>query len=1859
MYQSTTAFGTLVQQDSRTFKCLLTYGETSITTVRSIKFTGGSEGEDDFSLGSTMSQYIEVTIPGKGLVVEGTEMLLQIGMDVNGKTEYIPMGYFTAGKPQKADDQITFTAYDRMMNTERTFSMDGTTTNTVAVLKQIADITGVPVVTSGLTAISIKVPKGYSCREVLSYVAQLHGAFAVCNRRGQIELHTYVDSDYKVKTSRYWGNFEHNDYAFDVSKFVCFTGQDKNGKSISIFSGSGARSVSFSNPFMTQTVLNNILASFKNFSYMPGTLKMMGDPRLDPWDILTVADLSGNTYKVPIMKLDWEYDGGLTYSVEAVGLSEEETNADYKGPQTKEMERYYAQLVMIDRAMINKLDVETAKITYASIKELDVVKENAEEINAKKANIDLANVNNAWIEKGVLKDGSIGSAAIHEGAVTNAKIADATIEAAKIKSINADSIVAGTIKTERLIITGPDGQDSIVKAINIANGVSEAEVNGQKIQAASIDVVDLSAFQAKIAQFDMSQNAIYSGKLAINDPTSGVYISTTGLGLGDGALTSKKESPIQMYADGVFKLKGKNSSLEFNPVTDMLDINVSNFRIGSKEAATVDNTVKSTLEQFYSSTSPTSLVGGSWSNNQPTWTEGKYIWRRNFVTYGDDRTEFTPSENGVCITGNTGAQGAQGARGPQGAAGPKGETGAQGPQGATGPQGPQGIQGVKGADGKTYYTWVKYADSPTSGMSDNPSGKKYIGFAYNKTTGTESTSYSDYSWSLIKGEKGDKGSTGDTGAQGATGNGIKSITYYYARTTSQTAPSAGNITSTTMPTLDATNKYLWQKEVINYTNNTNQTTVLLLAVYGNTGAQGPKGDKGATGPQGPTGPKGETGAQGPQGNPGSTGPQGVSVTAIKDQWYKSTSNTAQAGGSWSDTQPNWESGKYIWTRSHITFSNGNTTTTNPVLANAINNANANAVSAVSKVNNLSVGGRNLVLNSHKLDDKFYGAGGYLGTFTVVSDSEALSKYHVETKCTTAGAGPHYPIFQKTADKIGKTYTWSFWAKCSVAKTGSVGHESGGQTNISLTTSWKKFSHTWVYADAEYYSFTFYLGFKVGEILYIRDFKIEEGTQATTWTPAPEDVDNKVSTANTNASNAVSTANTANSTANTAKSTADAAKSSAASAVSTANTANSTANTAKTTASNAASTANTAKSTADSANNKIDNLKIGGRNLIPVGMIKNNGLSTFSYDKASNTWTCVAQIGSNSWGRGIYFDTGVKKIYIPRGYTYIISLEVNPEVACIWNDDVNNGFDGMPNGTGNDNDNTSLRKSSDRSLVANKWQRVWFSYTPRTDVSYDIFDASSNWGIITTDAKSPIKFKIRNVKGEFGTVPTDWTPAPEDVDNKIDTAQKSADNANSSVNALNKIATKSYSFGGANGKAQWVRLGTLTSAGDASVVVITLQTGNGFNGTESQNSQAEIIIKDGWQDKASTTAAFGASVTRQNTKDLLVSVRATASNVCEVWTYLPWLYWNGNYTISGIYSGWNPNFTKQDTKPTNGVEQSLAYRTTAEDAYTLASGLKKDVDISSEFVKTYNDWAFKWKTATMVDGAEVGTYQKYITLESGNILLGHSNSKNKLKITNDSIQFKGTSDTAITPDSDATAWITGKVFHINSGEIESSLKFGKVLMKPTKNGIQIGNKAEFGERVRIGYPLSSNMQYTYSDCPLVVGSNTNTIGDYPWFAVDDGYAFVRNGIITPGDFIIKFGEYTLDRPNGGKFSGTLRPYYRADDVINMEFYVNGYVTSNKQEVIFHIPLSRPIMSTPVSISSINGLTIRQNGKYIYNSTASKPIKPASYTAAVIGGRNGLNVRAKMGIDSNGFTDTDIKNIVNNDTCAIMTSIKITF
>lgn len=126
---------------------------------------------------------------------------------------------------------------------------------------------------------------------------------------------------------------------------------------------------------------------------------------------------------------------------------------------------------------------------------------------------------------------------------------------------------------------------------------------------------------------------------------------------------------------------------------------------------------------------------------------------------------------------------------------------------------------------------------------------------------------------------------------------------------------------------------------------------------GDTGAQGPQGiqgEQGETGPQGEKGDKGDTGAKGDKGDvgdkgeTGDKGDTGIGVEAIVGEYYLSTSNTTQEGGSWKETQDTWEEGTYIWTRSKITWTDGTITYTEPVLADALNSANSTANNAVKE-----------------------------------------------------------------------------------------------------------------------------------------------------------------------------------------------------------------------------------------------------------------------------------------------------------------------------------------------------------------------------------------------------------------------------------------------------------------------------------------------------------------------------------------------------------------------------------------------------------------------------------------------------------------------------------------------------------------------------------------------------------------------------------------------------------------------------------------------------------------------------------------------------------------------------------------------
>lgn len=151
-------------------------------------------------------------------------------------------------------------------------------------------------------------------------------------------------------------------------------------------------------------------------------------------------------------------------------------------------------------------------------------------------------------------------------------------------------------------------------------------------------------------------------------------------------------------------------------------------------------------------------------------------------------------------------------------------------QGLTGPQGEQGTPGPAGEDGKTLYTWIKYADTPTSGMSDTPDGKDYIGIAYNKESATESIDYSDYQWSKYVGPD---GIPGPAGADGKT---------YYTWIKYATSSTGENISDD--PTGKTYIGIAYNKETAAESNNPSDYTWSLF--------QGPEGIPGPAGADGKT-----------------------------------------------------------------------------------------------------------------------------------------------------------------------------------------------------------------------------------------------------------------------------------------------------------------------------------------------------------------------------------------------------------------------------------------------------------------------------------------------------------------------------------------------------------------------------------------------------------------------------------------------------------------------------------------------------------------------------------------------------------------------------------------------------------------------------------------------------------------------------------------------------------------------------------------------------------------------------------------------------------------------------------------------
>lgn len=248
---------------------------------------------------------------------------------------------------------------------------------------------------------------------------------------------------------------------------------------------------------------------------------------------------------------------------------------------------------------------------------------------------------------------------------------------------------------------------------------------------------------------------------------------------------------------------------------------------------------------FYLSSSATSLIGGSWSTTSPTWVNGKYIWSKTRIIYTNTTTwESDPT----CISGG------------------KGENGL-------------GIKSVI----EEYY--LSTSSSSLIGGSWSTSTPAWVNgkYIWTRTVITYTDSSSTTTDAICV-----------TGAKGDTGIGVKSISGQYYLSTSYSTTTGGSW-STTVPAWQD-GKYIWTRSVITYTDNSYTETKPVCV----------------------------TGGKGPSGNDG----KGVKSFGIL--YYLSTSSSSLVGGSWSTTPPTWQNGKYLWSKTKVTYTDNSTWESDPV-----------------------------------------------------------------------------------------------------------------------------------------------------------------------------------------------------------------------------------------------------------------------------------------------------------------------------------------------------------------------------------------------------------------------------------------------------------------------------------------------------------------------------------------------------------------------------------------------------------------------------------------------------------------------------------------------------------------------------------------------------------------------------------------------------------------------------------------------------------------------------------------------------------------------------------------------------------------
>ncbi len=419
-------FKTALNSAEPVYCCKLDFGNVTVNDLFSVSYSGGS-CSDSIAPGGTVIANAKVELSALPATVrKGSTCTLYFGVG----NEYAPQGVLTVKKIEKSGERLSVTLEDNMAKTEKGYFSSLTyPSTTLKMLSEIATKCGVTFNTSGLTAVTIKdKPEGYTCREIIGYIAGLYGKFAVCDRTGKI-IFKWFDTTVQL-----------SDFCYDTPTVA--TDDITVGRVVcGDFTAGTGTAITYDCLFMTQNQLNTVQKSLSGFKFRTGEIPLrLGNMLIDAWDTVSIT-YGGETVNIPAAVMSMTYNGGLSMTLEAPATEQSaDSGESYKSPAQKQAERITADIVSAKQALLEKADITELNSQIANLENVYAAKADIAELNAQIATIDNLTAKKADVEQLYAKKADIDTL-----------VADtATLKSLKSDVANIDVLLSGKAGTGEL-----------------------------------------------------------------------------------------------------------------------------------------------------------------------------------------------------------------------------------------------------------------------------------------------------------------------------------------------------------------------------------------------------------------------------------------------------------------------------------------------------------------------------------------------------------------------------------------------------------------------------------------------------------------------------------------------------------------------------------------------------------------------------------------------------------------------------------------------------------------------------------------------------------------------------------------------------------------------------------------------------------------------------------------------------------------------------------------------------------------------------------------------------------------------------------------------------------------------------------------------------------------------------------------------------------------------------------------------------------------------------------------------------------------------------------------------------------------